>query len=141
MTPKQIELVENSWGFALLNRHEVGGIFYDKLFEIDPALRRLFASDMRTQSQKLTSLITFVVHKLNNIEAVLADVQALGARHRDYNVTPEHYATVLSALLWTLERCLGEHWNDEVKEAWVAIYTLLSKTMIDAPQHEHEMNL
>jgi hemoglobin-like flavoprotein len=44
-------------------------------------------------------------------------------------VTPEHYTTVANALLWTLEKALSDQWTEEMKNAWIAVYTLLSETM------------
>ena len=132
MTQKQIELVENSWDYIILNAQEAGMNFYKKLFELDPALRQMFREDVRSQSQKLVSLITFVVHKLNNMNEVIADVKALGKRHKNYHVKTEHYSLVGQALLWTLEKGLGEQWNDETQSAWRAVYSILSDTMIKA---------
>jgi nitric oxide dioxygenase len=77
-------------------------------------------------------MITFVVHKLNNLNDVVKDVKALGERHKNYKVLPEYYNTVGAALLWTLEQALGPKWNDEVREAWTKAYTILSSTMIEA---------
>jgi len=132
ITQKQIELVENSWDFILTSRQEAGFCFYKSLFEIDPNLKRLFNTDLEEQAQKLISLITFVVHKLNNINSVLADVRSLGVRHRGYHVQPDHYKAVEIALLRTLSQSLGEQWNQETEEAWTAVYALLSETMISA---------
>ena len=136
MTPKQIELVETSWDFVLMNTAEAGVIFYNKLFELDPSLRSLFKDDIKSQSQKLISLITFAVHKLNSIDEIISDVKALGVRHRGYKVKPEYYSTVAEALLWTLGKGLGDKWNEELKEAWVTLYILLSKTMIEAAEEK-----
>jgi PAS domain S-box-containing protein len=132
LTSKQIELVENSWDYILLNSPETGAVFYKKLFSIDPGLRQLFKGDINTQSQKLVAMITFAVHKLNNMEEVISDVKALGIHHKNNLVETEHYQTVASALLWTLEKALGQDWNEEVKDAWTAVYTALSVTMIEA---------
>lgn len=134
LTSKQIELVENSWDYILLNSHETGAIFYQKLFSIDPELRQMFKGDINTQSQKLVAMITFAVHKLNNLDEIMGDVRALGVQHKNHFVKPEHYEIVATTLLWTLERALGKEWNDEVKEAWIAVYTTLSKTMIAATE-------
>ena len=132
MTPKQIENVERTWDFVVLNTTEAGKIFYNRLFEIDPKLRSLFKDNMESQEQKLISMITFVVHKLNNLNDVVKDVKALGERHKNYKVLPEYYNTVGAALLRTLEQALGPKWNDEVREAWTKAYTILSSTMIEA---------
>jgi len=37
-----------------------------------------------------------------------------------------------SALLWTLEKALGEAFTSEVKDAWASAYILLWTTMTDA---------
>jgi hemoglobin-like flavoprotein len=59
-------------------------------------------------------------------------VQDLGRRHVGYGVKDEHYATVGTALLWTLEKGLGDAFTTEVKEAWTTVYTLLATTMKNA---------
>ncbi|HEV8515284.1 MAG TPA: globin domain-containing protein, partial [Cyclobacteriaceae bacterium] len=94
LTSKQIELVENSWDYVLLHSKETGVDFYKKLFEIDPALRQLFKGEIHGQSQKFVAMITFVVHKLNNTDKIIADVKALGIRHHKNSVKPEHYASM-----------------------------------------------
>ena len=136
LTSKQIESVENSWDYVLLNSENTGAVFYKKLFELNDDLRQLFKGDIKTQSQKLVAMITFAVHKLNNLEEIISDVKALGVQHQKISVRPEHYATAATALIWTLEQALGKHWNEEVKEAWVAVYTTLSRTMIEAAQQQ-----
>lgn len=132
MTPKQTKLVESTWDYVVLNAPEAAKIFYGRLFEIDPKLRNLFKDNMDSQEQKLISMITFVVHKLDNLHEVVKDIKALGERHRNYKVLPEYYSTVGAALLWTLEKGLGQKWNDEVQEAWTKVYTVLSTTMMEA---------
>ena len=134
MTTRQIELVEDSWDFAITNTEGAGMIFYSRLFEIAPELRPLFKESPEAQAQKLVSLITFAVTKLNSIGEIVDDVRSLGKRHKKYNVKAEHYAIVAEALLWTLEKALQGRWNEEMKEAWVAVYTVLSTTMISASQ-------
>src|SRR5262249_36951368 len=44
-------------------------------------------------------------------------------------VTRQHFSTVATALLWTLEMGLGPRWTPDVEQAWVAAYTVLVTTM------------
>ena len=44
----------------------------------------------------------------------------------------DHYATVGAALLKTLKQGLGHAYTDDVHTAWVALYRVISETMIDA---------
>jgi nitric oxide dioxygenase len=132
LSDRQIELVEGSWELVMLETDEAGLIFYGELFEIDPGLRPLFKEDIKSQAHVFVSLITFVVHKLKNIDVIAEDVKALGVRHKSYHVRPEHYQVVGEALLITLEKILGRKWNLEIKQAWSAVYNSLSAIMIDA---------
>jgi nitric oxide dioxygenase len=129
MTPRQIEIVEESWDYVITNTEEAGQLFYDRLFAESPQLRPLFKGNMRDQERKLISLITFAVSKLNNLDEIKNDVVALGARHRNYGVKEEHYSNVASALLWTLEKGLGQKWTPEVKQAWTDLYMTLAGIM------------
>jgi hemoglobin-like flavoprotein len=129
MTLRQKELVQTSWAKVVPIADTAAGLFYGRLFELDPSLRPLFSSDIKEQGKKLMMMITVAVKGLDNLAALVPAVQALGKRHVGYGVKDEHYATVGSALLWTLEKGLGEAWNAELKEAWVAVYTVLADTM------------
>ena len=132
MTHRQIEIIENSWDILLLHPEEASETFYARLFFLDPSLRLLFGEDINSQAQKLVAMITFIVHKLNDLDDIMADVKDLGLRHKEYKVRPEHFVSLSSALLWTLEKRLGKLWDDETKVAWATIYDIISKPMIDA---------
>ena len=56
----------------------VADMFYNRLFELDPSLRELFETDMEQQGVKLMKMITIAVNGLDNLEAIIPIVQALG---------------------------------------------------------------
>jgi len=47
-------------------------------------------------------------------------------RHAGYGVESPHYNTVSAAFLWTLGQGLGNDFTEEVKDAWVETYQILS---------------
>lgn len=132
MNQKQIELVQSSFAEVVPIAETAAGLFYDRLFELDPSLRGLFRGDMKEQGKKLMDTIAVVVVNLRYIDRIVPGVRALGARHAGYGVQDEHYETVGAALLWTLEQGLGELFTDDVREAWATAYRLLATTMKDA---------
>src|SRR5262245_11531985 len=81
------------------------------------------------QKQKLMQMISVAVGGLNNLNQLVPAVKALGARHSGYGVTTEHYWLVGEALLWTLERGLGQEFTLEVRSAWAKVYHVLAATM------------
>ena len=132
LTPKQIELVQGTWEQVVPISEQAAALFYGRLFELDPQLKPLFSTDIKEQGKKLMTMITAAVRGLNDLGKLVPVVQDLGRRHVGYGVTDSHYDTVGSALIWTLEKGLGPAFTPEVKEAWVAVYTVLATTMKDA---------
>lgn len=135
MTNKEIDLVKTSWAIvATIDPVTVGGLFYNRLFEIAPQLKPMFRNPVPEQSKKLLAMINYVISKLDKLEDILDEVAKLAKRHVSYGVKPGHYTIVGEALLWTLEKGLGENWDSEVKEAWTICYQVLSTAMINASE-------
>ena len=130
MRESQVTLVQESWEQVLPIADTAAQLFYSRLFELDPSLRRLFTqTDMAEQRKKLMQMITVAVRGLTRLDDLVPAVEALGNRHAGYGVTDAHYDTVATALLWTLEQGLGEGFTPEVREAWIETYTILSTVM------------
>ena len=129
MTPQQIHLVRDSWSAVERIGPPAAALFYARLFELDPSLRILFKGDLGTQGDRLLAMIKAAVDGLEHIDRLLPVVHALGHRHAGYGVRNAHYATVGTALLWTLERGLDGAFSADVREAWTAVYSTLAAAM------------
>jgi hemoglobin-like flavoprotein len=130
MTPDQIRLVQQSFSKVAPISDKAAVIFYDRLFEVAPAVKAMFPADMTEQRKKLMSTLAVVVSGLSNLESILPAASALATRHFAYGAKAEHYPVVGGALLWTLEKGLGPDWTPAVAEAWTAAYATLSDYMI-----------
>lgn len=129
MTGEQIELVKKSFEKIEPIAEQAAALFYAKLFDLNPNLRRLFNSDMKEQGRKLMQVIGYAVGSLERIDEIVPQVRALGARHSDYGVEDHDYEAVGTALLWTLEKALSRDFTAPTKAAWAAVYGLLALTM------------
>lgn len=132
MTPEQKSLVKSSWQSVVPIADTAAELFYAKLFELDPSVKPLFKGNMQEQGAKLMKMINTAVNGLDRLEAIVPALQDLGRRHVGYGIRDEHYDTVGSALIWTLEQGLGEAFTPKVKDAWVTVYGILAGTMKDA---------
>jgi hemoglobin-like flavoprotein len=130
MTPDQVKLVQQSFSKVVPISDQAAVIFYDRLFEIAPSVKPMFTGDMAVQRGKLMAMLGAVVNGLGNLESILPAASALATRHVGYGATAEHYPVVGSALLWTLEKGLGDAWTPEVADAWTTAYGTLSGCMI-----------
>lgn len=136
MTPRQIDLVQHTFALVRPIAEPAAGLFYSRLFSMDPSLKAMFRGDMKKQGQMLMSVIGTAVGGLRNLEKLSPIVRQLGARHVAYGVKDEHYAAVGSALLWTLGTGLKEEFTPEVRDAWAAAYGLLADVMqLGAMEH------
>lgn len=132
MTPKQIQLVQKTWKLVGPISEQAAAMFYGRLFQLDPTLRKLFNTDLKQQGQKLVQMISVAVNGLPKLDSIVPAVEDLGRRHVDYQVTDEMYDTVGEALLWTLEQGLGDAFTPEVKQAWAETYNTLADVMKSA---------
>jgi hemoglobin-like flavoprotein len=130
MTSDQVQLVQQSFAKVAPISEQAALLFYDRLFEVAPSVRAMFPDDMTEQRKKLMATLAVVVNGLTNLEAVLPAARALAKRHVSYGAKPEHYPVVGGALLWTLEKGLGDDWTPELAAAWTAAYGTLSGFMI-----------
>jgi nitric oxide dioxygenase len=130
LTVDDITLVRASFAKVAPIKDVAADLFYARLFEIAPQVRPMFPQDLRDQKKKLMAMIAAAVGGLDDLNALIPHVRALGARHAGYGVTREHYGIVAQALLWTLERGLGDAFTPQVRDAWVKVYGVLAGTML-----------
>lgn len=132
MTPEQINLVQSSFSKVAPVADAAAKIFYARLFEIAPHVKPLFRTELTEQGKKLMTTLAVVVNGLKNPEAIIPAAQQLAVRHIDYGVRAEDYAPVGEALIYTLEKGLGDAFTEDVRDAWLATYAIVSNVMIDA---------
>jgi hemoglobin-like flavoprotein len=134
MTAYQINLIKSSWG--LVKDHtSVGNLFYNRLFELAPETKKLFSVTVDTQSDKLGIMLGYIINKLERLNDIIDEVSKLARQHANYGVRPEHYEMGGEIFLWCLEKLFGEHWNEELKQAWTDCYVTLTTAMIEAADY------
>ena len=131
MNRQQIDLVRQSFALVQPIAPVAAALFYDNLFEADPALRPLFKGPMAHQGERLMGMIGRAVGLLDQPDSLMPVLRLLGSRHAGYGVVESHYATVGGALLKTLGQGLGDAFTPDVKQAWTDLYGVIAKTMLE----------
>lgn len=132
MTPDQIDQIQASFKKVAPIADVAADIFYTRLFEIAPEVKPMFKGDISEQGKKLMATLGVVVNGLKNLDAIVPVAEQLAVKHIDYGVKEEHYQPVGEALIFTLEKGLGEDFTPELKESWTAAYSTLAGAMIAA---------
>ena len=129
MTPQQIELVRRSWQQVFPLRETAAQMFYDRLFEMEPALRPLFKADLSQQAGKLFDTLNALVASLGEAGALESVAGPLRRSHAGFHAAPAHYAAVGEALMWTLGASVGKAFTAPMRSAWVEAYAGLAAAM------------
>ncbi len=129
MTDAQITAVQSSFQRVLPNAEQVGLLFYERVFTLAPGTRALFDDDIEPQARRTMTALATAVDGLGRLDEVAPFLVRLGARHVRYGVRPEHFDVVGEALMWTLERGLGDALTAPVRDAWAAAWQLIAGAM------------
>ena len=130
MTPESHKLIRESWVALQPIGDRLMTTFYERLFSSNPQLAKLFdTSRMAEQRRKFASMLSEIVRVLDQPKLLVTEVAESGRRHVNYGVQPRDYDDVGAALLWTLERELGDAFTPELRTAWREAYTLLAAVM------------
>ncbi|MFO0660848.1 MAG: protein kinase [Polyangiaceae bacterium] len=130
--PDTVVLVQTSFERAAARGDQLVELFYDRLFAQHPSVEPLFDGvDMRAQREMLLKVLATAVRGLEDLPALVPTLESLGRRHVGYGAKTSHYKAVGEALLWSLEQVLGEHFTPETHLAWLEIYGIVARTMLD----------
>jgi Hemoglobin-like flavoprotein len=101
-------------------------------------------SDEMFESPKFKKHATGVIRTVDKAVSMLQDsdlselvdvLEKLGKRHTRYGVVEAHYPILGNAVLQTLEEAIGDDFTPDVKEAWVEVWGVISKAMIQGAGH------
>lgn len=133
MDEQTIRLLETTFAEFARGKEESAALFYERLFVLDPSLKRLFAdADMKNQQTKLMAALGLVVGSLRDLPKIVPVLENLGAKHVGYGVEESHYETVGTALIQTLALAFGERFTPEIRSVWIGAYGVVSGVMIEA---------
>lgn len=132
MNPSDISLIRSSFAQVAPVAAQAAAMFYDRVFEREPAAAAMFSGNMAVQGQRLMAMIAAAVDGLDHLPALERTLVELGRRHVGYGVQPAHYDLVGGALLDTLAAALGPAFTPAHREAWAAFYRHISRTMQEA---------
>jgi hemoglobin-like flavoprotein len=109
--------------------------FYDRLFEAAPAVRPLFAAaDLPRQKTMLLGTLVLLRKSLHDLDTIVPNLRALGARHVAYGARPEHYPVVGEALISAMEAVAGPAWSSRHEAAWRQAFAIVAATMLEGPE-------
>lgn len=132
MTPRQIELIQETFQRAVRIGPHFTATFYRELFAMEPAAKAMFRGDMIVQGEHLMRALGHVADAIADLDSVLPALREMAVRHIAYGVEARHYPIVGTALLRTFRHELGADFSSEARAAWAAAYEAMAAAMCEA---------
>ena len=130
MSPRQIQLVRETFPTIQEMAKPMTHLFYGRLFQIEPGLRAMFHGPVEVQSNKFAAMLGTLVEGLADMERQRPALRAMGLRHCGYGVIPQHYPIVAQALLLAISHTLEAEATPEVFAAWSAMLGDVASMML-----------
>jgi nitric oxide dioxygenase len=131
LSPHQKWLVRESFESVSEYSDAVVLLFYGRLFELAPQVRGMFKIEIREQAGKLLNMLTSLVDALDRFDELRPQLAELGRKHAGYNVQPEHYQVLVTALTWAFGQALGLEFGRETRTAWEQLLIAVSAVMLE----------
>jgi len=127
-----INALETSFDHLAARGDELVDAFYGRLFAVAPGVQPLFAgTDLKKQKGMLLAALVLLRRSLRDLDSVVPQLRAMGARHVGYGARPEHYPVVGEVLIASMAEIAGDAWTAEYDLAWTEAFAVVAGAMLD----------
>lgn len=137
MNSRERQMVRESFGALRDVAGPMAVLFYGRLFELEPGLRRMFHGDIGRQGLKLIEMLAAVVEHIDRLEQLNPVLREMGHRHAGYGVETRYYELVEQALLWSIRHALDGELDVEHQQAWRAVIRKVAGAMQEGANGTH----
>ena len=129
MNSKQIALVRKTCSDVAPVADSTAEVFYQKLFQLNPALRPVFAGHLHERGRHLLETVEAaarVTDKPDLLASVMADLD----NHQIASAAGDRrYEAIGAALILAFRQGLGPAFTPDARQAWIALFDYIDGTM------------
>jgi hemoglobin-like flavoprotein len=129
MNTEQISLIRSTWSAVHPAAHRVTGLFFARLYQLDPSLEPRMGRQSMTEVQRLLTLMDTAVCGLDRLPALRRLLLNFGRRYATCGIRPGDYATFGAAWLWAMGESLGSSFSPAARSAWTSFYGLVARSV------------
>lgn len=118
MTDDAIERIRASIQVIEPDLTALSDTFYERLFEVAPDVRRLFAPDMTRQRGHFEAALALLLRNITMLDVLGPSLMALGAEHVGYGTKIEHYGVARDCLIHAIRQHAGDSWSEQLERDW-----------------------
>ena len=104
--------------------------FYLRLFDVNPAARPMFKTNIQSQGRVLMGIISTALNQLKDPSSFERMLVNLAHTHSDRGVRGVQYGIMGDVLFWTLRKCLGARYDVATAHSWTKIFSYMLKVIV-----------
>lgn len=131
-----LALIEGSYQQIEPHADQITHFFFQRLFELEPALRLLLPSEQQVRKAFVLTGLSFIIDNLHQLDVMHLRAQALGHSWVSKGILPIHYEAMRRALLESFNQLQSGSIAPQAKVAWNEVCTMLANTMKRAAEIE-----
>lgn len=129
MNSQQIALVRQTCTEVAPIADSTAEIFYQKLFQLSPSMRSVFAPGLRERGRQLMETVEAATQIMDHRKAMTSAFAELGSRQMALAAGNNRYEAVGAALILAFRQGLGPSFTPEARQAWIALFDYIDETM------------
>jgi len=141
LSTTEITLIKDTAPVLATHGVDITSHFYDLLFANNPELTNIFNMNNQQggeQQQALARAVYAFAAHVDNLDAILGEVERIAQKHASLGITAEHYPLVGSALLQAIQEVLNP--PADVLDAWAKGYGILANVLIEREAQIYQQN-
>eukprot|EP01041_Mallomonas_annulata_P014279 gene14278-30382_t len=104
--------------------------FYEESYALDSSAKALYKSSLKVQVKALVAMIQMMLTIFKTPEKTNIVLTAVANGHTKKGVKAFQYGIVGEVLIKTFQDCLAEGFTDDMKQAWVKIFSYCLKVIL-----------
>jgi len=104
--------------------------FFSRLFDVNPAARPMFKTNLQSLGRVLLGLISTALNQLKDPATFEKTLINLAHSHSERGVRGVQYGIMGDVLFWTLRKCLGTKYDNATSHSWTKIYSYMLKIIV-----------
>ena len=104
--------------------------FFSRLFDVNPAARPMFKTNLQSLGRVLMGLISTALNQLKDPSTFEKTLINLAHSHSKRGVRGVQYGIMGDVLFWTLRKCLGTKYDNATSHSWTKIFSYMLKIIV-----------
>jgi hemoglobin-like flavoprotein len=122
-----IGTLEESFDIMAPNIPDIVNRMYNRLFEVSPRAIKIFEGRDASRQRRTVQVLR---EAFEDLDAMIPEIEALGARHVSWGVEAEDYAVLGPILFESMAASTAPYWRSEYTTAWAMLWQVVEDVML-----------